>query len=566
LIYPVSPARFPVSCGLHFPVSKCSGRLLDPPSREIMSFRSEVCRKRPVSPNQAPVRPELIFCLCAASGTNTQDVVDALSTELKAVGYEAVNVRLSSLMAELPGNEALQSLKFEDERIRESMRAGNRMRAIVGSDDAVVRLGIAQILRTRGERSGDRQVQAEGVCFIINSLKREEEIELLRVLYGKRVFMISIYEPEGSRIDALALRIARSRASGDIERYKPVAKQLIDIDKKERGNPHGQRLDDVFPLADCFLKYGPDLRMNVERFVQLLFGAPFTTPTIDELMMFHAKSSAQRSADLSRQVGAVIATKRGEVLATGCNEVPRAGGGVIWDAVAGTPDDHRDYREGVDAAAAAKNDIVADALGALKRAGWLSENLASYEPEQLALMALFDGAKPLASAKVSSLLEFGRIVHAEMAAICDAAQRGVAVDDATLYCTTFPCHVCARHIIAAGISRVVYIEPYPKSQAKKLYRRAVRVDEDREASANAVAFEAFVGVAPSRFFDLFSFVERKNRQGYALPERVTEGAAPKSVAVGSYASELESSYLDCLDRGDWSESALGEEAGGQDGS
>lgn len=57
-------------------------------------------------------------------------------------------------------------------------------------------------------------------------------------------------------------------------------------------------------------------------------------------------------------------------------------------------------------------------------------------------------------------------MHAEMFAITDAARRGLSVRDATLYCTTFPCHMCARHIIASGIRKVVYIEPYPKSMAK----------------------------------------------------------------------------------------------------
>ena len=67
------------------------------------------------------------------------------------------------------------------------------------------------------------------------------------------------------------------------------------------------------------------------------------------------------------------------------------------------------------------------------------------------------------------LIEFSRTVHAEMAAIVDAARRGVSVQDCNLYTTTFPCHECAKHIVAAGIRRVVYIEPYPKSQALSLH-------------------------------------------------------------------------------------------------
>jgi cytidine deaminase len=75
--------------------------------------------------------------------------------------------------------------------------------------------------------------------------------------------------------------------------------------------------------------------------------------------------------------------------------------------------------------------------------------------------------------------------------------------------------MCARHLISAGIKRVVYIEPYPKSMTKDLYRRAVRVDEDL-ADADAVIFDAFVGVAPRRYADLFEMPKRKDSKGAAL--------------------------------------------------
>jgi cytidine deaminase len=291
-------------------------------------------------------------------------------------------------------------------------------------------------------------------------------------------------------------------------------------------------------LADVFLKAGTSLRQDARRFIQLLFQAPFITPTVDELLMFQARATAQRSADLSRQVGAVIATRSGEILSTGCNEVPRAGGGVIWDNVAGTDRDYRDYKIGQDAAAGTRKEIVGELLEALAQANWLVTEKAKLDKEHRAQDALYVDPAPLAGT-----MEFGRIVHAEMAAICDAAMRGVSVKDATLYCTTFPCHMCARHIIAAGINRVVYIEPYPKSRAKKLYKRAIQVDLDREAATDAVKFEAFVGIAPTRFLDLFEMVPRKDDQGYAFPDSAKR-EGPKGVTLGSLVAEVESSYLE----------------------
>jgi dCMP deaminase len=56
-----------------------------------------------------------------------------------------------------------------------------------------------------------------------------------------------------------------------------------------------------------------------------------------------------------------------------------------------------------------------------------------------------------------------RTVHAEQNAICQAAQRGIAISGATLYCRMTPCRVCAMLIINCGIIRVVAERKYPNS-------------------------------------------------------------------------------------------------------
>src|SRR5690606_19175210 len=96
------------------------------------------------------------------------------------------------------------------------------------------------------------------------------------------------------------------------------------------------------------------------------------------------------------------------------------------------------------------------------------------------------------SSRAMDAIEYGRMVHAEMNAITDAARVGHAIRGATLYCTTFPCHICAKHIIASGIARVVYLEPYPKSLAQELHEDALEVDGQRTGKYdeyNKVNFE-----------------------------------------------------------------------------
>ena len=51
-------------------------------------------------------------------------------------------------------------------------------------------------------------------------------------------------------------------------------------------------------------------------------------------------------------------------------------------------------------------------------------------------------------------------IHAEQNAICDCAKRGVSCNDATAYITHYPCLICTRLLIAAGIHEIKYIEDY----------------------------------------------------------------------------------------------------------
>jgi dCMP deaminase len=51
-------------------------------------------------------------------------------------------------------------------------------------------------------------------------------------------------------------------------------------------------------------------------------------------------------------------------------------------------------------------------------------------------------------------------VHAEQNAIADCAKRGVSCAGATAYVTNYPCIMCARLLLAAGIRRIAYITDY----------------------------------------------------------------------------------------------------------
>jgi len=82
-----------------------------------------------------------------------------------------------------------------------------------------------------------------------------------------------------------------------------------------------------------------------------------------------------------------------------------------------------------------------------------------------------------------------RTVHAEQNAICQAARRGIALNDSTLYCKMTPCRTCAMLIINCGIVRVVSEKKYHAgAESEALFRDAgVKLDyfsEDVEKYEN----------------------------------------------------------------------------------
>lgn len=68
--------------------------------------------------------------------------------------------------------------------------------------------------------------------------------------------------------------------------------------------------------------------------------------------------------------------------------------------------------------------------------------------------------------------ELCRGLHAEQNAIIQAARQGTEIKDSTLYCTTAPCSLCAKMLINAGVTRIVYAGSYPDERAMAFFAEA----------------------------------------------------------------------------------------------
>lgn len=476
-------------------------------------------------------KPELVVGLVGATGTNLRAAAEAVRASLLPYGYQAERVGLSSLMREVEGGDSLAEPCPEDERIRKHMDAGDEIRNQSGRNDAVVGLAIGFVSAQREEKHAG--APATGTAFVLDSLKHPDEVAALRRVYRNRFILISVHSPTEARMDALQSKIAESHGAPQrASEFADAARELMERDEHDADRDFGQNVRDTFTEGDAYVSTTPQAELpdGVNRYLQLFFGDPFLTPTRDEYAMFQAHAAALRSADLSRQVGAAIRTSEGDVVAVGCNEVPRAFGGQYWP---GDSPDKRDFQLGYDSNAKSRDEALEKAFDRLRANDQLGDGV-----------SLEDFISSLSGTRLANITEFGRTVHAEMAALLDAGRRGAAVKGHELFSTTFPCHNCARHIIGAGIKTVVYREPYEKSLAAQLHPDAIVVDPV-DPPRDKVEFRRFVGVGPPRYFDLFTKVERKDGSGNRIPWS-KEKAVPRLVTTEVAYLTNEEDFLDEL--------------------
>jgi len=441
-----------------------------------------------------PERPELVIAFAAAVGTPLDVIIECFERHLQDRNYKVEILRLSTYLnaLRLPSVQELPSNPKPYDRISILMTRGDELRKVTKSNEVLALMTAADI-NARRPKPGRAMT---GRAFLLRQLKHPDEVLWLRYIYGSSFLLVGVHWPEEARFLNL-----QEQGIGEQQ-----ARELIERDRGEDIS-HGQQLQKTFHMADVFLAYPPrelaadgykkHLDQQVQRIVHLLFGEQIITPLRDEYGMYLAWAASLRSADLSRQVGACILSREGDVLGVGCNEVPAPGGGQYWQ---GDEGDQRDFRRQGDANQQEVSRVLDELVDACRR------KAASVDPDDLRDI--------LAATGISSLTEFGRAVHAEMAAILAAGRLGLPVVGGTLYTTTFPCHNCAKHIICSGIRRVVYIEPYPKSRAAQLHDDALDLVDlpGDHGDSRRVRVEPFIGVAPRLYPVVFAMTTPEGKR------------------------------------------------------
>lgn len=487
--------------------------------------------KRTVLENAAN---ELIFAVVGHVGSGTTAVARTLASLLEdasAIGdvYDVSYIKATDLIRTWATEQSKPIPEFTNGQpksisyVTGFQDLGDAMRQESDDNAAVAKAFSIEIRQKRAQKlsitlSPGEAVPPDGArrAYILDSIRHPAEVHLLRHIYQDAFVLVGVVCESDTRQQRVSLK-CKDATPQQVD-------SLMSRDEKSVAK-FGQRVANAFHLSDFFIDNTPnrhnrdgapnpawEVAEQLSRLVRIIRQQDVVRPESGETAMWYAHGAAMRSACLSRQVGAALLDRQGNIVATGTNEVPKAGGGVYGEGFpqSDIPDHRCAHREVSGRRPFCSNTqereiIIGELLDSISRIKPVNEK------ERDEIKSLFrDG-------RVGDLLEFSRAVHAEMDAILTAGRKGVTTFGTRLFVTTFPCHYCARHIVSAGIDEVQYIEPYPKSRALRLHSDSVQItaeewtlpssqrvvsllptDSGRRPSNEApkVLFRPFTGVAP----------------------------------------------------------------------
>ena len=409
------------------------------------------------------------------------------STVANVLGHLEPQFKLSKL-----SDEVREAWTSHEEATRHELQAlGDKLRGEHGGGH----LASETVRRLEEDEVSHKRV-------VIDGIRNTSEIEFLRDRFGDRFFLFAIFAPTDIRWE---------RVRDDYVKHGQDEQDFLGDDRRDANEetPHGQQVELCVDQSDVFLRnsvnlsalqLGTMLKEKVSAYVDLLTRVSPRYPTLDEVLMNIAFSAAHSTRCLKRQVGAVIATERGEPISVGYNENPDK----ILPCVDEFGECFRDRIRNEHFFQLSESKTVCpkcgkkieQTIGPPWRCGSCKVNLERYFFPDRAM-------------------KWCTALHAEERAIINA--HGRVLDGSIIYTTAFPCFLCAEKILQAGISRIVFADPYPDILSAELLEHANppveverfegvrsgsfdrifgRVREMKEAEVNVKRKEAFDAAAP----------------------------------------------------------------------
>jgi len=349
----------------------------------------------------------------------------------------------------------------------------------------------------------------EAAFFVVDCLRNPNEVIYFRHRFPN-FYLISIFANykirSQRRLKDLMVKNAIETDQKCVEQEFEKRDKLDsgDQNKTEEEKIYKQDVTKCVQLSDYAINNIED-RTDIDRFlldellrlVALILSPGSTKPRMKEVYMNMAYAMAVKSNCICRQVGAVITGKDDYIVGAGWNDVAceeiSCGLREVYD---------RDQKIHEPLYNKVKTQIeddrkqdcfcFKDKMAKIEVAKKLEKALQCTESTEF--IHLNDEHKKDIEHLVEKAnlhqLEFCLALHAEENAIIQGSRiGGPGIRGSTIYTTLQPCTLCAKKIKQSGIKKVVYTDPYPKS--------------DPDIFMNGIELEQFEGVKPRAYIRLF---------------------------------------------------------------
>jgi deoxycytidylate deaminase len=438
---------------------------------------------------------EVIFIGFTGSlGSGCTYIAEGIKNTLKDGRY----YRLSDVLRDILKRQGINNPSTE-----QLQEEGNNLRKKKGVSI------LAQLCMEKIWKDSQAKPCTPDTVILIDGIRNDGEIRCFRAF--PHFYLISIHADENVRKKRLI----------EIDKRIKTDKEFLTADARDREEDfyYGQQVQKCNYLADIIINNnethpkGSDIEISffqtidnnyihVIKAIRKGEAVPDHPPTIDEILMTAAYCLSKRSSCEKRKVGAVIAhimipktkgkkpKRKGDeihfqVISSGYNEVPL---GTDPCKLGLYEKCYRDYL---------KEKMIKE----FNYCPSCGKKIPSYTQRDIKKLLSYEcpkchksiSKKFLSGSTSGKLLDMCRALHAEEIAIIGLS--GVSKStggELSLYTTTFPCNLCANKIVAAGIKKVIYAEPYSMEESKKILE---------EARVDTVKFE---GVKSTAYFRLFS--------------------------------------------------------------
>lgn len=289
--------------------------------------------------------------------------------------------------------------------------------------------------------------------FVIDSFKNPIEIKFFQERYSA-FYLIGITCDEQDRKTRLVEANIHYDQIESIDSVEYKRKNIFE----NHNSFISQDITGCIELADIYIcNDGTSARHDLKplsflliKYISLIKHPGLVTPSNDERLMQIAFDAKLNSGCLSRQVGAAISDSSGKLLSIGWNDAPGDQASCILRSAEGLLTEQDEtmfshYEKNTPLFKEELKQYYNDRRGACD--------------EGLTVSYCFKNIKNKIDGEKNQV--HTRSIHAEESAFLSLVGVSGSISGAQLFTTASPCVLCAKKAYHLGVSRVIYIDPYP---------------------------------------------------------------------------------------------------------